>query len=478
MQPINRRDFLGIAAAATAATALTTVGCNNSDNTISTRGGSASASSEIPTDKMTMRRNPKTGDQVSVLGYGMMRLPTTSKTSARESDDEIDQETVNELCDYAIAHGLNLFDTSPAYCKGRSEHAMGIALSRHKRSEYFVSTKLSNFGSQTWSREASIAMYRNSMKELQVDYIDYLLLHGIGMTAWDGNGKELTGMESFENRYINNGVLDFLMAEREAGRIKNLGFSYHGDIKVFDYLLSQHDKHHWDFALIQMNYVDWKWANQVNPRNTNAEYLYAELWEKRQIPVFVMEPLLGGRLARLPQHPTEMLKAKRPESSIASWSFRWIASHPGVLSILSGMTYMEHLQDNLRSLCPLDPLTDDDFTFMQHVADEFVKFPLVPCTGCQYCMPCPYGIDIPTAFSHYNRCVNEGNIAVSRMDANFFEARQRFLIGYDRLVERKRQAAHCIGCGQCKPHCPQNIDIPARLNDINDYMEKLKQWTL
>jgi hypothetical protein len=139
---------------------------------------------------------------------------------------------------------------------------------------------------------------------------------------------------------------------------------------------------------------------------------------------------------------------------------------------------MEHLQDNLKALCPLDPCTEDEFALLQRVADEFVKFPLVPCTACQYCMPCPYGIDIPSSFWHYNRCVNEGNIAVSTMDANFAEARRRFLVGYDRTVERKRQAAHCIGCGQCKPHCPQNIDIPARLNDINDYMEKLRTETL
>jgi hypothetical protein len=191
-----------------------------------------------------------------------------------------------------------------------------------------------------------------------------------------------------------------------------------------------------------------------------------------------MEPLLGGRLAKLPEHPSKMLKSIRPAESIASWSFRWLASHPGVLSILSGMTYMEHLQDNLKALCPLDPCTEDEFALLQRVADEFVKFPLVPCTACQYCMPCPYGIDIPSSFWHYNRCVNEGNIAVSTMDANFAEARRRFLVGYDRTVERKRQAAHCIGCGQCKPHCPQNIDIPARLNDINDYMEKLRTETL
>lgn len=469
---INRREFLGIAAGAAAVTAAAVSGCGDPDK-VSGGNLTASVNKEVPTDKMTMRTNPKTKDQVSLLGYGMMRLPTVSNVSARESDDDIDQEQVNKLVDYAIAHGVNMFDTSPAYCKGKSEKAVGIALSRYKRDQYFVSTKLSNFAQNQWSFEESVKMYKNSLAQLQVDYLDYMLLHAIGGSSAVGDC-----MATLNARYIDNGVLDYLMAEREAGRIRNLGFSFHGDIRAFDYLLSQHDKYHWDFVLIQMNYVDWKWANELNPANTDAEYLYAETWEKRGIPVFIMEPLLGGRLASLPQYPTEMLLQRKPENSIASWSFRWIGSHEGVLSILSGMTYMEHLQDNLRTLSPLDPCTDDDNKFLQRVADEFVKFPLIACTGCQYCMPCPYGIDIPGAFAHYNKCVNEGSIAVSTMDANFAEARRKFLVGYNRKVERERQADHCVGCGICKPHCPQNINIPVKLNDINDYMEKLKQETL
>lgn len=161
--------------------------------------------------------------EVSLLGYGCMRLPTTSNSSARDCQDEIDQDMVNRQVDDAIAHGVNYFDTSPAYCKGRSEHAMRIALSSHPRDKYFIATKLSNFSPDTWSQEASIAMYRNSLKELQVDYLDYMLLHGIGMG----------GMEAMKGRYLDNGMLDFLIGKRKAGRIRNLGFSYHGDIEVF-----------------------------------------------------------------------------------------------------------------------------------------------------------------------------------------------------------------------------------------------------
>ena len=218
---IDRRKFFKVFGTGVVVSAAAFYGCKNNAGS-SVAGGEG----EIPTDKMTYRTSPTTGDKVSLLGYGCMRLPTISQRSAGDNSDDIDQDMVNRLTDYAIEHGVNYFDTSPAYCKGRSEHAMGIALSRHPRNSYFIATKLSNFSPETWSREASMAMYHNSLKELQVDYIDYMLLHGVGM----GNG-----MDEFEKRYIDNGILDFLVAEREAGRIRNLGFSYHGDIKVFDY---------------------------------------------------------------------------------------------------------------------------------------------------------------------------------------------------------------------------------------------------
>ncbi|MBQ3656654.1 MAG: aldo/keto reductase [Bacteroidales bacterium] len=470
---INRRDFLKLAGASAAVTAVAMTGCG-SQKTEEITGQKTTSKKEIPTDKMTYRTNPKTGDKISVLGYGFMRLPTINNRSARENGgDEIDQETVNKQTDFAIEHGLNLFDTSPAYCQGRSEHAMGIALSRHPRNKYFISTKLSNFAPQTWSFEESVKIYKNSLKELQTEYIDYLHLHGIGMGA-NLDGKDLTGLQAYEKRFVENGLLDYLLKEREAGRIKNLGFSYHGDVEVFDYLVDNHDKYHWDFAMIQMNYVDWKYAKRINPRNTDAEYLYNRLTEKG-IPVFVMEPILGGRLAKLPTHLAKTLRERIPENSIASWSFRWIASHKNILTILSGMTYTQHLEDNLSTLCPLQECTDEENALLQRVADEFVNFPLVPCTQCQYCMPCPYGVDIPTSFTHYNKCVNEGYISVSSQDKDFVENRKRFLIGYDRKVDKNRQAAHCIGCGQCMPHCPQNIRIPDRLKDIDDYIEKLRQ---
>ena len=453
---LSRRDFIRRIGAAGAVTAgLSACG----------RGVTAAEGAEGEEGTMTFRTDPSTGDKVSLLGFGMMRLPSVGGRSAREGNEEIDQEMVNELVDYAIAHGVNYFDTSPAYCQGKSEHATGIALSRHPRDKYFIATKLSNFAPSTWSREASIAMYRNSMKELQVDYLDYLLLHGIGLGD---------GMEEFENRFIKNGILDFLLEERKAGRIRHLGFSYHGDVRVFDYLLSRNDEYKWDFAQIQLNYLDWKYAKQINPRNTDAEYLYNEL-ASRGIPAVIMEPLLGGRLSNVPTTIFASLKEREPEMSAASWAFRFAGSLPGVQTVLSGMTRMEHLQDNLRTYSPLKPLTEDEFAFLQEMAARMMQFDTIPCNDCKYCMPCPYGIDIPAILLHYNKCLNEGNIPESAQDENYRRARRAFLAGYARSVPELRQASHCTGCNRCSPHCPQRIDIPGELHRIDAYVERLKQ---
>ncbi len=460
---ISRRCFLKtMGAAGAAAAGLAACNGNGNKSEDESRG-------QTGTGKMTYRTNPKTGEQVSILGYGCMRWPMTREGGKKEGREVIDQETVNQLVDYAIAHGVNYFDTSPGYCQGLSEHATGIALSRHPRNQYFIATKLSNFARSTWAREASIAMYHNSFKELQTDYIDYYLLHNVG------GGRD--AMAEFNARYMDNGMLDFLLAEREAGRIRNLGFSYHGDIRVFDRLLAQHGHYRWDFVQIQMNYLDWKFAKQNNPSNTNAEYLYNEL-ATRKIPVVIMEPLLGGRLSNVPDNIVTHFKGRDPEASVASWAFRFAGTYPDILTVLSGMTCMEHLQDNLRTYSPLHPLTEEELAFLQQAATMMMKFNTIPCNDCKYCMPCPYGIDIPAILLHYNKCLNEGNIPVDRQAPAYRAARRAYLVGYDRSVPRLRQADHCIGCGQCVPHCPQQINIPHELHRIDKYVESLKQETL
>ena len=417
--------------------------------------GSAGSESNAESGEMTLRTNPGNGDQVSLLGYGCMRWPMIKDD---EGKDIVDQEAVNRLVDHAMANGVNYYDTSPVYLQGQSEQATGIALKRHPRESYFIATKLSNFSNYT--RENSMLMYKMSFENLQTDYIDYYLLHSIG-----GGGIEV-----FNQRYVDNGMLDFLMEERKAGRIRNLGFSFHGDQKSFDAFMELHEKYHWDFVQIQLNYVDWKHAGSWN---TNAEYLQAEL-DKRGIPSVIMEPLLGGRLAKVPQHIADRLKEREPQRSVASWAFRFAGTHPGVLCVLSGMTYMEHLQDNLSSFCPLVPLTQSDLSFLEDTAILMQEYPTIPCNDCQYCMPCPYGIDIPAILLHYNKCVNAGEIAGEGSE-NYKKARRAYLVSYDRAVPKLRQAARCISCGQCSSHCPQSIDIPKELRKIDRYVENLKK---
>ncbi len=462
-QNMDRREFLKRLGIGVTATTATMAGCDTKGNHAI---GSRTAQGDVPTDKMTYRKNPKTGENISILGYGCMRWPM--KTAEDGNSEIIDQETVNGLIDYAIAHGINYFDTAPPYCRGLSEKATGIALKRHPRNSYYIVTKMSNHrmvGQGMSPQElfdASVKMYRNSFRDLQTDYIDYYLLHIVGMGE---------GLPTLMERFFDNHLIDFLLKEREAGRIRNLGFSYHGDVKAFDHLLARHEEFHWDFAQIQLNYVDYRHASGIN---FNAEYLYAEL-DRRNIPVVVMEPLLGGRLAGLTDYLNARLQKHRPEESIASWAFRFAASFPRVLSVLSGMTYMEHLQDNIRTFAPLEPCTEEEFALLEDTAQTMLKYQSVPCTACQYCMPCPYGLDIPGIFAHYNKCINEGNVPASSQDENYRKARRAFLIGYDRSVPRLRQANHCIGCNQCVHHCPQSIDIPSQMQRIDQFVEQLKR---
>lgn len=464
---ISRRTFLRLFGAGTvAAGSAAVIGCKQEGSTTASR-------QEPPVGKMTYRVNHNTQDKVSILGYGMMRLPTKGQTlgARQEGDEEVDQEMVNRQVDYALAHGLNYFDTSPVYTQGKSEHHTGIALHRHPRKSYFIATKMSNMHS--YSREDSIEMFNNSLRELQTTYIDYYLLHSIGGT----NEEFPDALDLFKARFMDNGILAFLQQKKKEGVIRNLGFSYHGDIRVFDHALKMHDQGeaHWDFVQIELNYLDWHWANEINDRNTDAEYLYDEL-TKRNIPAVIMEPLLGGRLANMPNKMVNQLKQKEPEASVASWAFRYAATKPNVLTLLSGMTYMEHLKDNLLSLCPLKPLTKEEMTFLEEdIAKQIVDYKTIPCNDCKYCMPCPYGVDIPGIFVHYNKCLNESNVPHDTEDPAYTKMRRAFLVGYDRSVPRLRQADHCIGCGTCESMCPQKIRIPDELHKISEYVEDLKQ---
>ena len=448
----KRRDFLKLMGMFSIGSLIPLSGCGNEESS-----SNSPVSGPVPVDKMTYRSSPKTGEKVSLLGYGCMRLPKIPKTQAPEGDNDLDQNAINASVDYALAHGVNYFDTSPMYCKGQSERSTGIALSRHDRKKFFVATKLSNF--REFTREASIEMYNNSFKLLQVEYIDYYLLHALGMG----------GIEAFNKRYIENGILDFLQKEREAGRIRNLGWSFHGNAEAFDHFLSLDVK--WDFVQIQLNYIDWEYPQGMN--SVSAKHVYDEL-TKRNIPVIIMEPLLGGRLARPHFKAQQILKQAEPEKSFASWAFRFAGSPPNVLTVLSGMTFMEHLQDNLRTFSPLQPLSEKDYALLTEAAKIMAQYQNIICTACQYCMPCPYGIDIPGVFGHYNRCLNEGHFPVNDQDPDYQKARRAFLISLDRNVEKLRQANRCTACGICTKECPQSIKIPHEMEKIDRFVERLR----
>ena len=401
---------------------------------------------EATPNRMTYRVQHGSGEQISLLGFGMMRLPD-------------DQEEVNRLVDYAIEHGVNYFDTAPMYMGGRSEVLTGNALSRHPRDKYYVATKMSN--QRIWDFDEAKQMYEQSFQRLKVDYIDYYLLHSVG-------GK---GPDEFKERFEDNGVLEFFQQERKAGRIRNLGFSFHGSIETFDYLIDNNDNFEWDFVQIQMNYIDWRHAN-TQRGNTDAEYLYNKL-EKAGIQGVIMEPLLGGRLANVPEEELKMLKAERPADTPARWAFRWVGSHSNILTVLSGMTTMEVLQENVATYSPLEPCTDSEFALMAKIADKMNGVPVIPCTDCKYCMPCAFGLDIPRNFALYNKAVNDGILPLPDKTAADYQKR---LEGVNKIfqkeLDKKQWATKCTDCEACLPKCPQHIRIPNQMGRIAEILRK------
>ena len=403
-------------------------------------------------NRMTYRVQHGTGEQISLLGFGMMRLPDN-------------QEEVDRLVDYAISHGVNYFDTAPMYMGGRSEVLTGNTLSRYPRNKYYVATKMSNQNRRLWSFSESKRLYEQSFERLKVDYIDYYLLHSIG-----GGG-----METLRGRFFDNGLLDFLLKEREAGRIKHLGFSYHGDIRPFDYLLDHQNEYHWDFCQIQMNFLDWRHASMRTGRrvDADAEYLYNKCL-KTGVQCVIMEPLRGGAFGRMAKELEAQLKAVHPEDSTARWAFRWVGSYPNILTTLSGMNQMEHLIDNVNTFSPLDPCTDAENQLLAEIADQMSGFPTVPCTTCAYCMPCPYGVDIPGNFAYYNEAVNEHILPLpDKQSADYAVRKQQFIEGLRKaLPNTESWARSCVDCEECLSKCPQQIRIPNQMARIVEILRK------
>ena len=396
-------------------------------------------------NRMTYRIQHGSGEQISLLGFGMMRLPN-------------DQDEVNEMVDYAITHGVNYFDTAPMYMGGKSEVLTGNALSRHPREKFHVATKMSNQNKRLWSFDESKKMYEQSFERLKVDYIDYYLLHSIG-----------GGMDSLKGRFLDNGILEFLLKEREAGRIKHLGFSYHGDVRDFDWLLDRQDEYQWDFVQIQMNFLDWRHASLSEGwrHDADAEYLYGKC-EKTGVQCVIMEPLRGGAFGKMADELTQQLKAVRPNDSTARWAFRWVGSYPNILTTLSGMNRMDHLEENIKTFSPLDPCTEKENKLLAEIADQMAGFPTIPCTTCAYCMPCPYGVDIPKNFAYYNDAVNKHVLPLpDKSAADYAQRKEQFSAGYkEALPDMNTWAIQCEDCEACLSKCPQQIRIPNQMARI------------
>lgn len=397
------------------------------------------------------------GKKVSLLGYGAMRFQTVDGGHANPwskdaSKAEIDQKLLNAQIKLMLDGGVNYFDTSPAYCRGESERRLGEALaaSGYPRDSYVIATKLSNFAGHQRSLADAKAMFEKSLRELRTDYIDNYLLHSVGGSMGD-----------LKSRFIDNGAVDWLLEERKAGRIRNLGFSFHGKREVFDWCMENHAKYRWDFAMIQMNYVDW---NHPGGRNVKASYLYGEL-EKRGIPVVCMEPLLGGSLARHNHAVMRELVRFDPEATPAKWALRFCGSYRNVMCVLSGMTRTEHMEENIATFSPFKPCSEEELAALERAAVAYKSGGLVGCTSCNYCMPCPYGLDIPGLMKFRNDYLAKDlGLSAKEVLAAYAKA----------LPEPLRRAEHCTGCGICAPHCPQQIDIPKEIAAIDRVIDSLK----
>lgn len=401
--------------------------------------------------KISSKKWDSLGDTVGMLGLGCMRLPSQGRT--------LDQEQTNAMVDYAIEHGVNYFDTAPAY--GQSEKVMGVALSRHPRESYLIATKMSNFGGNP-SLDSAKQMFETSLANLQVKYVDFLLLHGFG------NDND------FQNRFIRNGVLDWLLEQKKAGRIRHIGFSYHGGNDYLKELLDRPYK--WDFVQIQLNWVDWK--NMPLGRGSNnikcdSETLYNLLVAKK-IPVVVMEPLRGGALVKLNDKITGLMNEQYPAMSPAAVGLSFSASLPGVMCTLSGMSNMDQMKENVATFTGFKPFGDSDYTFMEKLARIYNGTDRIPCTGCRYCMPCPSGVDIPANFSVYNTTVEEMNLPdPDNKDKDYKTKRRTFLNRYNNTLSDAAKASSCVNCGVCVSKCPQHIAIPTELKKISDLVKKL-----
>ena len=373
--------------------------------------------------------NDACGEKLSRLGFGCMRLPQTAEKA-------IDERELQKMVDYAIDHGVNYFDTAWPYHGGRSEIAVGKALASHSREEWFLADKYP--GHQIASSYNPAEIFEEQLKKCGVDYFDFYLLHNV-----------------YENSYEvytdpRWGILDYFKEQKRLGRIHHLGFSCHARPDTLERFLD-FAGNSMEFCQIQLNYLDW------TLQDAKAKY---DLLTARNIPVWVMEPLRGGRLAALSAEDEKRLKALRPEESIASWSFRWLQNLPNVKVILSGMSDYAQMTDNVHTFTEEKPQTAEEAALLTEIAEGLKN--ALPCTRCRYCCEgCPMQLDIPMLIHAYNDLKFANSMTVPMQ--------------IDALPEDKRPSA-CIGCGACAAICPQKIDIPAAMTGLTEKLAGMPSW--
>jgi len=376
---------------------------------------------------MEKRLVKSTGDAISILGYGAMRFPTKLGL--------IDEEKAMKQLRYAINKGVNYIDTAYFYHGGQSETFLGKALRDGYREKVYLATKMPPWLVHTPNDLSRI--FENQLKKLQTDFIDYYLLHALNRENWD-KFKQLD-------------ALNFLQERKAKGQLRHIGFSFHGDRALFKEII---DAFHWDFCQIQYNLLD----EYVQAGKEGLKYAAS-----KDIAVFIMEPLRGGTLAKnIPSRVQELYNKYPIERTPVEWALKWIWSHPEVTMLLSGMTEDQHIVENISYAQSVTPhsFSDEDLNLLEHVKEVYKQGQKVPCTACQYCMPCPVSVDIPRCFELYN--------------AKYLLRQPVKTFYWMQLGGMNGQASHaslCVNCGKCVALCPQSIAIPERLNEVAKDLE-------
>ena len=363
--------------------------------------------------------------KLSMLGMGAMRLPVIGGDQGN-----IDYEKAKAIIDRAYQGGVNYYDTAYIYHNGKSEEFLGKALAEYPRESYYVADKFNLQAEPDYKKQ-----FPEQLSRLNMEYIDFYLIHGI-QDAW-------------MDQFLECGALRYFDELKKQGKIRNLGFSFHASPNSLRKLLKIYP---WDFVQIQLNYLDWHYGD--------AKELY-EILEEAEIPIMIMEPVRGGKLANLTPEAEAILKEADPEASIASWALRFVMSRPQVQVVLSGMSNLEQMEDNLHIFSETACLTEEEEALVKKAADEFRSKVGVGCTACRYCTPnCPIGLDIPKILSLYN----DVKLANEEWRATFADA----------MPEGKRPE-DCIGCGACTGHCPQSLDVPAAMKEMAEIRKKFQK---